>query len=551
MQFLRNNLLKIVIVLITVLLGSLCIYAILSYGNDNSNRMGANYQFSNAPKNQFNINDSKNQSDITNLQNNLNISNLKERSPGENSAQSMIKFNKYHTSNNQNARPWNRNINGSAKDSSNSNSIYSPVFMAYCILFFILFISTYLILIYKKIKIQAADAYTLIAGIFVIGFLLRIYLGLLIDGQPFDINLYKRWATAAANNLLTVYGNDSSIDYPPVYIYILCIIGKLANISLLSKYYYLLLKIPSIIADILSSYFIYRIANKRTYKELSILLGAFYIFNPAVLMNSTIWGQADSFFAFIVILSVFLLSENKLIFSSILFTVAVLMKPQGIILLPLLLFELIRRKNLKSILYCVLPALITTLIIILPFSISNGNIIWIFNLYKNTIGEYPYASDNAFNFFSLIGANMTRDTTTMFIFSYHTWGMIFIVLITLFSGFIYIKAKNRSFVYIVALIQVVGVFNFSVGMHERYMFTAVIISILAYIYAKDKRLLILSALFTLIIYINTHVVLFNQFNGSNALLYNAITILTSLLNVLGFLYLLKLSIDILGKSSAN
>ncbi|WP_050993323.1 hypothetical protein [Clostridium arbusti] len=263
------------------------------------------------------------------------------------------------------------------------------------------------------------------------------------------------------------------------------------------------------------------------------------------MINSTIWGQADSLFTFIVILAVYFLSEERLVFSSVFFTLTVLMKPQGIILLPLVLFELIKKRNLESLIKCILPALITSLIIILPFSISNHNITWIFSLYKNTISEYPYASDNAFNFFSLIGANHVKDTTTMFILSYHNWGMIFIVLITILSGFIYIKSTNKSAIYIAALIQIVGVFNFSVGMHERYMFTATAMCILAYIYIKNRHLLVLTALFSLIIYINTHTTLFEQFNGVNIMPYNVVMIFTSLLNVLSFIYLIIISIQII------
>lgn len=524
MSFFKNHILQISLTFLMLILVALCTYKISSYSNNALNGISQN-----AP---------------------TNFKSAKPNNARPNRSQSKPSMPQSNQSpapqpNAQNIQPSGRGMNRMGTESSNSNSKYSPAFIAYCILFFVLFIIAYLILVYKKIKINNSKACILIIAILIVGFLLRIYSGLLIDGHPFDINIYKRWATSAANSLLTVYGNNSSIDYPPVYIYILSIVGKLSNMSVFSKYYFLLLKLPSIIADILSAYFIYRIANKRISRELSILLSAFYIFNPAVLINSTIWGQADSLFTFIVILAVYFLSEERLVFSSIFFTLTVLMKPQGIILLPLVLFELIKKRNLESLIKCILPALITSLIIILPFSISNHNITWIFSLYKNTISEYPYASDNAFNFFSLIGANHIKDTTTMFILSYHNWGMIFIVLITILSGFIYIKSTNKSAIYIAALIQIVGVFNFSVGMHERYMFTATAMCILAYIYIKNRHLLVLTALFSLIIYINTHTTLFEQFNGVNIMPYNVVMIFTSLLNVLSFIYLIIISIQII------
>lgn len=539
MKFLKNNLLKICIVLITILLAGMCIYAILNYSNNKSNTSyRSTFNGNNSLKIESAVPDThifKNKS-ADNSHYNLNTSNnnYNDRSRNENFRGSPP-GNGPSNFNGRNMMNENRN--------NNSNIKYSPIFIAYLVIFFILLISICLIFKRKFIKLSNSDIYTIIICLFISGFLLRIYLGLLIDGQPFDIGLYKRWATNAANNLLGVYQNNSSIDYPPVYIYVLSLIGKLANISIFNNYYYLLLKLPSIITDILSGYFIFKIAHKHISKEFSVLLSAFYIFNPAVLFNSSIWGQSDSVFAFVVIIAVFLLSEGKLVFSSIAFTILILMKPQGIVLLPLLLFELLKRRNLKSILQCFIPALITGFIIILPFSINNGNINWIFNLYTSTINEYPYASVNAFNFFTLIGANMVKDTTTLFVLNYHTFGMIFIVIITLISGFVYFRINSKCSPFISGLILVTGVFNFSVGMHERYMFAAIIIGILCYIYIKDIKLIVLSSLLTLIVYINTHSVFFNTVNGSDKSAYNPLTIIVSLINVITFLYLVKFSIN--------
>jgi len=311
----------------------------------------------------------------------------------------------------------------------------------------------------------------------------------------------------------------------------------------MSPYYTLLLRLPSIVADIATAYLIYRLAGKYLSREISILLSAFYAFNPAVMINSTFWGQVDSFFTFIVVSSLYMLSEKKIGLASALFTAAVLMKPQGIIFLPVLFFELVRGKSFKSFLTAAAFALGTAAMIILPFALSK-DALWIFKLFSNTMGEYPYASVNAFNFFSLIGKNYAKDATTMFLLSYHNWGMIFIVIITAFSWFIYIKGNSRAFAFAAALLLIAGVFVFSTRMHERYLFPAVALSILAFIYLKDKRLLLLSAGFSSTVYINTHLVLFETSKGINFVSFNPVLIIASLLNVLLFFYLVKVLFDI-------
>ncbi len=434
----------------------------------------------------------------------------------------------------------------SGLNSSSSSDKYLPSFIAYTVMFFIIFISVLLLILYKKMKISKENVHVIIIGILVIGFLLRTASALIIDGQSFDISVFRGWANAAASNLLKVYENKTSVDYPPLYLYVLYVIGKLSKISIIGNYYPLILKLPSIITDILSGYLIYKISKTRVSKEIGIILEAAYIFNPAILINSTIWGQVDSFFTLLIMLALFFLSEAKIIPSTIFFALAVLMKPQGIIFLPILLFAYIKGRGIKTIFKSLLTGIITGLIVIIPFSMTQGTI-WIFKLYISEASEYPYATDNAFNFYSLIGANHTNYFSTFFIFDYHTWGMIAIVLVTILSGYIYMEGKDKSAIFIAALVEIVGVFNFSVGMHERYMFTAVAISILAYIYFKDRRLLVLSAIFTLTIYVNTQ----GALNGVSVIGYTPVLILISLMNVLGFVYLVKVAIDLVVKKKVR
>ncbi len=528
--------LKVIIVAITSILLVLSVYMIYNYkssSNSNTQSMGmqqgpsSNMQFGGGKTSNWQKPTSGYTSKTTNKKSNTN------KAP-------QAKGNMPQRNGN------NGNGMGMMNSSSSSSSKYTPAFIAYAVMFFIIFITVLLLIVRKKIKISKENAHVLIIGILVIGFLLRTASALIIDGQPFDISTFRGWANTASSNLLKVYVNKSSVDYPPLYIYVLYVIGKLAKVSILGNYYALLLKLPSIITDILSGYLIYKISKTRVSKEIGIILVAAYIFNPAILINSTIWGQVDSFFTLLIMLALFFLSEDKIIFSTIFFTLAVLMKPQGMIFLPILLFAYIKGRDIKTILKSVITGIITGIIVIIPFSITQG-IMWIFKLYISEASEYQYASDNAFNFYSLIGANHTNYFSTLFIFDYHTWGMIAIVLVTILSGYIYIKGEGKSTIFLAALVEIVGVFNFSVGMHERYMFTAVAISILAYMYFRDRRLLFLSVIFSLTIYINTQEVL----NGVSVIGYTPILIITSLLNVLGFVYLVKVAIDLVVKKKSK
>ena len=428
----------------------------------------------------------------------------------------------------------------------NTNTKYVHALTIYSGIFLILCIGTYYLFRRKNIKINIADEKTLIFTLLAAGLLLRIAGSTLMDGHN-DVNLFKNWASTAANGLSQFYSNARSADYPPLYIYVLGLIGKIASVPVFSAYFILMLKIPSIIADIVTSYFIYKLGKKQFSSVISIFIAAFYIFNPAIFIDSVFWGQVDSFFTLLIVLAVFLLSERKIVASSAMFAIAVLMKPQGIIFLPILFFELVRERKLKNFIYAAMSALVTAFIIVIPFSLNQQSPLWIFKLYLNTISEYPYASVNAFNFFSLIGANFKNDTATLFLFNYHTWGMIFIVATTLFSWVTYIKSNNRAIIPAIALLQIAGVFTFSTGMHERYLFPAVALALLAFIYLKDRRFIVLAIGFSLTSYINISTVLFNL----NTSYFNILLMITSSLNVLLVGYLVKVIFDSAAKDDRN
>lgn len=433
---------------------------------------------------------------------------------------------------------------GIGKGSSSAGTACASPLLIYAAIFLGLAAVAYYYFIYKKRKMDPGKAKLIIESLLCAGLLLRIYAATLMTGHPYDINIFKNWAAAAANNLFQVYSTAGSNDYPPLYMYILFLIGKIGSIQVLSPYYMLLLKLPSIMADIAASYLVYKLARKHLSLELSILLAAFYIFNPAVFINSTFWGQVDSFFTLIVIGAVLALSEIRIGLSSVLFMAAVLMKPQGIIFLPVLFFELVRQKKLTYFIKAAVYALGTAVIIVLPFSLSNGDMLWIFKLFARTIGEYPYASVNAFNLFGLVGANFKYYSADWIVLSYHTWGMIFIVLVTAFSWLIYIKGNRSAMAPAAALFQIAGVFTLATSMHERYLFPAAALAILTFIYLRDKRLLLLVVGFSTTIYINTHVVLFATLQGINSASYSPVLITTSLLNVLLLTYLGKVLFDI-------
>ncbi|MCX7922325.1 MAG: glycosyltransferase 87 family protein [Clostridia bacterium] len=451
------------------------------------------------------------------------------------------------------------------QDSSLNSALYYSILFTFIIIFLFIY---YLISKSNKPLLKGFEK-SYIFIIVAVGLILRLVVAPLVEGYPQDIGCFKAWAYAAANNLAGFYNSNMFVDYPPTYIYVLYIIGKIAGSSEIST---LLIKLPSILADIITACLIYRYSANQLGSKIRLFICSIYIFNPLVMFNTAIWGQVDSFFTMLITIALILLSRDKIKTSSSVFAIAALMKPQAIFFLPVLLFELIRRKRLRYFVESFASGFVTSILVILPFLLSNGPL-WIFKLYFKTAGEYPYASLNAFNFHTLLGGNFKSDSISLFVFSYRTWGLIFTAAILIFIALPYIvhiiknsslysrlavvckwvvniSTENPALPFLCALILNSGAFIFSPRMHERYMFPVLAIALLAYICSKDRRVLLLFTGFTLTNFINNFEVLSGALREFYHIPSDDFKLrVVSVLNIILFCYLIKIVINLVYTSS--
>ncbi len=388
----------------------------------------------------------------------------------------------------------------------------------------------------------------------ILSFIIRVLLSTKVYGFPNDIACFKGWAESAAKNGLSAfYTSGQFVDYPPGYIYVLWCIGIIKNVFLLdynSNIFLVLVKLPAIISDILSCILIYKINKKINNQILGFSLAFLYSFNPAVFHNSVFFGQIDSVFTFFILLCVWFIYNEKLEIVSIFYVIAVLIKPQALIFAPVGIYEIIKRKNLKVLFNCLSIMFVLSVILLLPFSIKQNNIFWFFKLYKNAISFYSYASVNAFNLFSLSGGNWSPITDKFFIFSYEVWGYILIFSILVFGTFVsiidYLKERKKEWSAFFALFLIAGVYILGPKMHERYIYPALALSLICFSLLKDKRILIIFLGFSITLFFNQEYLL-NMAVKQNIFWIkkdDIILIIMSLTNILLFIYLIKVIVDI-------
>ena len=284
-----------------------------------------------------------------------------------------------------------------------------------------------------------------------------------------DQGTFIAWSRSLIENGFKTFYSGWS-DYLPGYLYFLWGLGKINLLGILPQV--VLYKIPAIIADILTGYLIYKIILKNKNEKWGLIGAAIYVFNPAIWINSTLWGQVDSLTALASMLSIYLLDTNYWMSAAIL-SVGTLIKPQAAFILPIILFFIIRNKwKLLKITKYIFTGLSVFILGFLPF--SDGNLVqFIINRLSLSANQYPYTSINAFNFWGIIGLWKPDNVFIQF-------GGYFLVLIAVTILFKKITKNNLSVYYLMAFVFAAS-FMFFTRIHERHllpMFAPLVIAVI-------------------------------------------------------------------------
>jgi len=349
------------------------------------------------------------------------------------------------------------------------------------------------------------------------GFIVRVMAIVHVDYMfGFDVWVFKSWADALYEyGFANFYGSlDVMTDYPPVYLYVLYVIGGLAarfDWEQFSTVYTFVIFLPAILCDLGIGYVLYRRAKatQRPYSRvgLPVVLAAFWILSPAVILISGVWGQVESVFSLILLLSLLLLRDRKLLPAYLLYGVAILTKPQSLFLGPVYLYsaiEYLQEERFSFISFgrlanYILAPVVMMLLMFVPFGFRTG-----IEFFFDGLVARPYGTINAFNFFWLIGGNWTPLDTRFMGLTYGFIGMAVVITVivgTMAALYVDRRRGGRHYFLIVgALFALIYVFAFR--MLERYFFPALPFLLLHAIERRDRRVMALYVGFSATFYFN-------------------------------------------------
>ncbi len=347
---------------------------------------------------------------------------------------------------------------------------------------------------------------------------LRLITAAVYTGYATDMACFKYWSQAAyEGGLSNFYTSDMFADYPPGYMYVLYVLGFIRSAFAIdpgSMLFTVIVKLPSILAEAGLALFAYKVAGRHG-KTFGLLVASLILFNPAMFFNSSVWGQIDAVFTLFAVLSLYYLKKENGILGAVFFTVALLIKPHAIMLAPVVgmyyIYSLFKKDAFGKAAWHIFGGLAAAAAIIaiaaVPFT-GDQQPLWIIDKYAGTIGQYNYASLNAFNLYAMLGKNWTPSGETFLLLNYQTWGMIFIVLICASIVFLQWRSRDTRPLFDIGALLLLAVFMLAHAMHERYIVPVGVLLIFAYIDSRDRTTLFFAAAFALTALVNEAVTLY-------------------------------------------
>lgn len=395
-------------------------------------------------------------------------------------------------------------------------------------------------------KLSNRNLKRLMVYVFLAALVLRLVMGYNMKGFTNDLAIFKSWGSAAnEHGFANLYSQDMFLDYPPGYIYVLSLIDHLKNIFGVgadSKTYILMMKIPAILGDLACAGMLFYFIKEKINKVAAAFITATFLFCPAVLLNSSNWGQMDSFCLAIFLASVLLLYKEKYIFAGAIYGLSIIIKPQMLTFVPVFLLFVIKKKSWKHLVLAPIAAIGVIALVALPFT-KNFDFRWLIQQYADTMNGYPYYSVNAYNVWGIIGKNwvaLPNDKVSSMLLS----GVGPLVAVALCS-FLVLKSKRNDAVFAAPIVLMSIAYMFTIKMHERYVFPIFIFILICFVFCRDRRLLYAFSVGVFVHYLNVrHVmyiyyVLFGVFDANSL-----IVKLISCLQVASYIYLLYVIYDI-------
>lgn len=350
-----------------------------------------------------------------------------------------------------------------------------------------------------------------VCGLLLAGLLLRLAL------TPYgvyagDAQMFRVWALRLASSPLASFyverGQPGGFrefgtpDHLPGDMWLLWLVAQLyqrisPHMAVESFGFLFLLKLVAILGDVGIGLLLYLCARPLGGARAGLLAAGAFLLNPAAIFLSATWGQWDAVSAMVMLLALWLVLRSNPAWALPPLTYACLIKPQLVVLLPLLLAAWWRWRmqpagsagrpawrEIGTLGLAVLAALAVFLAVDLPFGVGlpgMGTRWTIFERGKLALNRFPEASVNAFNLWGLLlhddlyGDDRRAGLAGL---SYQHWGMLLLAIALVAIVALFWRRPTPEMAVWAGLAATLALFVLSTRMHERYLMPALVLAIL-------------------------------------------------------------------------
>jgi hypothetical protein len=340
------------------------------------------------------------------------------------------------------------------------------------------------------------------------GLLIRLAIAPWIRGSRHDVEVMLSWAGSLINHPLSrFYAVAETPDHLPGDLWFLWgiahIFSALGGENLDGVLFRAMLKTLPAIADVIVGLMLYVIVRRLRDHRAALLTAAFYLFNPASIFLTAVWGQWDALSMAMVLFATWLFLErgDRWLWGIPLLAWVLMIKPQLALLIPLLLLipfrdTLDRQKAWKPAIgflaprfaLAVVAAIATIGLIGLPFRVGLPGVPARWSLLDRmdyAINFWQYTTMGASNFWMIPIGSLKRqsDVSSEFLgLSAHGWGNLLFavlyafILITVWRRWV---AKSPAPALFWGMLATsFAVFMVPTRVHERYIFPTFVFAIL-------------------------------------------------------------------------
>ncbi len=334
--------------------------------------------------------------------------------------------------------------------------------------------------------------------------MLRLLIAAIPGGHLWDQGCFKAWGIQLVRyGAGRFYSSPQLVhcDYPPLYLYVLGFwawlyhlvdpgivrwgLDQVMAVSPLNFW----MKIPASLADVLNGWLIWRILVPRLGRHKAHRAAALYLFNPLFFYDSAWWGQLDTVIVTFSLLVLWASIEGRLVLAMVAGTVGVLVKPQGIFVLPAGLASHWYRKHGARWWLAIATSLLVAWVAIRPF--WPGGPPWhpfvaLFALLRGTADDYRFAAMKAFNLWGLL-APSAADSTRVLGVTLAGWGLAFLAMAQAVVAWALYRRRDDGTVFLGWAASAGAFFLLATRMHERYFISGIALLALAVPYRPRLR----------------------------------------------------------------